>query len=69
MSEEIKKGDTFIAVIKKSEFSKTLGGQEGSGKRLPPMIATRVNNLAIETETHILDRTRFYFEKLEKGNE
>jgi hypothetical protein len=66
MIDDIKKGDVFVAVVKKSDFSKTLGGVEGSGKRLPPMIATKVNGLAIETETHILDRTRFYFEKIDK---
>ena len=63
--DDIKVGGMFNAYVKKGEFSKTLGGEEGTGNlaHFCPERAISVNELHIESETSIYKRAMFTFDK------
>ena len=43
----IKPCDTFYAVLRKNERSKTLGGVEAAGRRIGPFVTTNVAALVV----------------------
>jgi hypothetical protein len=63
MSDIIKKGDKFYAIVKKGDHSKTLDGVEGAGRKLGPFVCTLVKPTLIECETHRFYNTDFTFQR------
>ncbi len=50
MKPDIAVGDKFEARVVKSEFSNTLGGEEGAGRSVGTFKATKVNKSSVESK-------------------
>ncbi len=64
ISVEIKEGDKFMAVIKKGPHSKTLGGEEGAGRRIGPFVAELVTAVNVRAGSMEFCRSNFGFVKI-----
>lgn len=67
--DKLKKGDNFIAIIRKSVHSRTLGGEEGAGRKAFNGKVFKVKaakSYAVETiDGHIFSYNLFRLEKQE----
>lgn len=57
-------GDNFFAIVKKSEYSKTLGGDEGEGKEIGVFKCTYQDSLVVETDERLFKRQFWNFRVL-----
>ena len=64
-TEILKKGDKFMAIIKKGIHSKTLLGEEKAGTRRGPFLATKVRPDVVETEEFCFSKPAWYIEKID----
>jgi len=57
-------GDKFKAIVRSSEHSKTLGGEEGAGRVMSDLVCTQINKNEVRTSDFIFSKQLWNWVKI-----